>query len=312
METTIKMNPLFSVILTTYNRSQFLPRAIHSVLQQSFTHFELIIVDDHSIDNTQEIISEFSDDRIKTIRQPYNQGVSAARNTGIQHAKGEYICFLDDDDEFFTEFLQEIANFINKTKPPFIGLIWVGIAFVYTPNNQANKKTTIKTECWDLTKEKNLLYLMQIGFNGITFHRHCFERIGLFNTKLHYAEDQDLIFRCLEDNIKYTSIPKALRKIHIHAQHSLSRSINCAEKIAYMEYFLANHDKFLQKNLSLWLYYYTKLVGDYYHTGKKQQARKLVQNICSKKPFSPKIWELFLRFELLKPLKSVLTKVFIN
>ncbi len=86
------MNPLFSVVLTTYNRSQFLARAISSVLQQTFTDFELIIVDDHSTDNTQQIVAEFSDTCITYIQQTKNRGVSTAHNYG--HSAGKRRIYL--------------------------------------------------------------------------------------------------------------------------------------------------------------------------------------------------------------------------
>ena len=304
------MNPLFSVILTTYNRSHLLSRAIRSVLQQTFTDFELIIVDDHSSDNTPQAIAEFSDTRIIYIRQPENLGVSTARNTGIQQAKGEYICFLDDDDEYLPDFLKEINHFLERIKEPFIGFIRVGIVNIYTPNNIINAKERIETKLWHFEQEKNLLFLSNMPYTGLVYHHLCFKQVGLFNEKFNFAEDLDLVFRILAANMRYASIPKALLKIHIHEHASLSRSVDLAYRATNLERFLHDHDKFLNQHLPLWLCWNTSLVGDYYHTGKKQQARKLIWRICKKKWFSPKIWELFLRFELLKPLKSTLRKLF--
>ncbi|MDQ8039292.1 MAG: hypothetical protein REH83_02680, partial [Rickettsiella sp.] len=142
----------------------------------------------------------------------------------------------------------------------------------------------------------------------ITIHRNCFERVGIFNPTLKLKEDTDLIFRMLTAGLEYTLISKVLIKIHIHEHISLSRSISRIDKIDNMERFLAVHNNFLNKNLALWLLLYTSLAGDYYHNGQKKHARKLVFRICKKKWFSPKIWELFLRFELLKPLKTYLLK----
>ncbi|MES2998864.1 MAG: glycosyltransferase family 2 protein [Pseudomonadota bacterium] len=291
------MNPLFSIVLTTYNRSQLLPRAIRSVLQQSFTHFELIIVDDCSTDNTQQILSEFSDPRLVTRQHSKNQGVSTARNTGIQNAKGEYLCFLDDDDELFPTFLEEIHNFLEKRQQPFIGLIWTGIVKIVAPTTLANEKKRTKTQLFTIDTKKNYSFLIHVLFSGITIHRIAFERVGVFNPQLRLREDADIIFRMLAKGLDCASIPKALIKIHHHEYTSLSRSIHRADRIDNMEYFLVAHDPFLNQHLPLWLHYYTSLVGDYYHSGKKQQARKLVRSICKKRWFSPKIWELFLRFE---------------
>ncbi len=301
------MRPLFSIILTTYNRSQFLPRAIGSVLQQTFTDFELIIVDDHSTDNTQQVVAEFSDNKIIYIQQPRNQGVSAARNAGIQKAKGEYICFLDDDDEYLPEFLQEIQHFLKKKKQSFIGFIRVGIANCFTADNLATGKEKIKTEVWHLEQEKNLLFITTMAYVGLVYHHLCFERVGDFNPQLNFGEDLDLVFRLLDAGIGYASITKVLINIHIHQQPSLSRSINNREKIKSLQFFLFIHDKFIYQHSYLWLYYYTKLCGDYYRIGEKSLARKLARSVFKKCWYYPKLWEVFLKFEF-RSLKSILAK----
>lgn len=292
------MPPLFSVLLTTYNRQQFLARAIRSVLQQRFKNFELIIIDDHSSDDTPYVVAEFSDNRITYIRQDQNQGVSVARNTGIKHAKGEYLCFLDDDDEYLPEFLQAIADFLKKRNQPFVGLIWTGIAHVYTVNNIANEKKRIKTERLDLNNNKNLSFLLHLLFSGITIHRTCFECVGVFNPTLKLREDTDLVYRLLAAGLAYASIPEVLIKIYIHEQVSLSRSIKLTDRIANTEYFLVAHAKFLNQHVTLWLRWHTNLVSDYYRSGKKQQARQLVFKIIKKCWYYTRIWELFIRLEI--------------
>ena len=100
-----------SVIIPTYNRSSVLSRAIDSVLRQSFKDFELIVVDDGSTDNTKELIEKYSD-QITYIYQD-NKGVSAARNKGLEHAKGEWIAFLDSDDEWKKKKLEKQIAFIE-------------------------------------------------------------------------------------------------------------------------------------------------------------------------------------------------------
>lgn len=106
---------MFSIIIPTYNRASFLPRAIQSVLAQIYENWELIVVDDGSNDNTREVVATFKDERIRYIYQE-NQERSAARNTGINNAVGEWICFLDSDDEYMPEHLQSLFNEINLRK----------------------------------------------------------------------------------------------------------------------------------------------------------------------------------------------------
>jgi len=106
--------PFFSIILPTYNRAGFLPETIKSVLVQTFTDWELIIVDDGSTDNTKSVVESFIkiDSRIKYVWQK-NAERSAARNHGIRLAKGEYICFLDSDDRYLSNHLIELRSFID-------------------------------------------------------------------------------------------------------------------------------------------------------------------------------------------------------
>ncbi|MBR7071050.1 MAG: glycosyltransferase family 2 protein [Clostridia bacterium] len=94
--------PFFSIITPVYNRKQCVQNAIDSILKQDFSDWEYLIVDDGSTDGTAEVIDQATakDSRINALHLPYNQGVSAARNRGIQTAKGKYLLFLDSDDEF--------------------------------------------------------------------------------------------------------------------------------------------------------------------------------------------------------------------
>ena len=105
----------FSIIIPTYNRAAFLPKAIESVLSQTFTDWELIIVDDGSTDNTKDVVSQYSDSRITYIYQE-NAERSAARNNGIAHSVGEYVLFLDSDDYYLSSFLADLNSEIEKNE----------------------------------------------------------------------------------------------------------------------------------------------------------------------------------------------------
>lgn len=299
---------LFSILLTTFNRSQFLPRAINSVLKQTFSDFELIIIDDHSTDNTQQVVGEFSDPRITYIRHDNNQGVSSARNTGIKHAKGEYLCFLDDDDEYLPDFLEAINAFLKKSNQPFIGFIRVGIAEVHAPNTVGNEKEIIKNRLWHLEQEKNLLFLREIYYVGAIYHNICFKRAGLFNTTLSFLEDLDMLIRILESGGSYASIPRILIKYYIHNKPSLSR-MHLSNKIANLENFIYLQDKFLSQYPVFWLTFYNRLASAYYRIGETKKARTLVRSILKKRYYHLKTWDLFRRFEC-RLLKYRLKKLF--
>lgn len=113
-----KTEPIFSIILPTYNRAKLLTRSIDSVLRQTFTNWELIVIDDGSTDNTKSIVRKIYDKRIKYFYQE-NQERSVARNNGIAKAKGLYICFLDSDDFYLPNHLSLFHQALENKGWPY-------------------------------------------------------------------------------------------------------------------------------------------------------------------------------------------------
>ena len=109
--------PLFSIIIPTYNRAHLLSIAIQSVLDQTFDDWELIVVDDGSTDDTKKVVEKFEREGVRYVYQE-NKELSAARNTGIRAAFGSYICFLDDDDYYLPTHLFELSKEILKKNQP--------------------------------------------------------------------------------------------------------------------------------------------------------------------------------------------------
>ena len=117
-----------SVIVPTYNRGHLLERALRSVLTQTHQQLELIIVDDGSVDNTADVVSTYdADSRVRYIRHQDNLGSSVARNTGIRHAQGEYIAFLDSDDEWLPTKLEKQMLLFQYGSLPRLGAVNCGI-----------------------------------------------------------------------------------------------------------------------------------------------------------------------------------------
>jgi glycosyltransferase involved in cell wall biosynthesis len=125
---------LFSIIIPLYNKELFIEETLSSVLNQSFTDFEVIIINDGSTDNSYNIIQTFKDDRIQILNQE-NRGLSASRNIGIKTAKGKFIAFLDADDLWMEDFLETIHFLINNHKKCDIFATNVKLLF---PNNTPN------------------------------------------------------------------------------------------------------------------------------------------------------------------------------
>lgn len=176
----------FSIIIPTYNRASFLPRAIESVLAQIYENWELIVVDDGSNDNTREVVASFKDERIRYIYQE-NQERSAARNTGINNAVGEWICFLDSDDEYLPNHLMELNNKILTLKTP--SLVLTGNLIV-SPN-QTKKHPLIQTNANIVLREVLAKFILM---NSVCVHKSIFER-NRFDIRFRVWEDTHLWMR---------------------------------------------------------------------------------------------------------------------
>ncbi len=185
MEKTI---PLVSVIIPTYNRGWIVQKAIDSVLDQSFSDFELIVVDDGSTDNSKNILHAYGD-KITVIAQQ-NKGVSAARNRGINVARGEYIAFLDSDDTWFPEKLSVQTRFFNKHPDSRICQteeIWIRNHKRVNPGKRHKKYSGMIFE--------NSLALCLISPSAVMMQKSLFETVGLFDESLPACEDYDLWLR---------------------------------------------------------------------------------------------------------------------
>lgn len=119
----MKTNPLVSVIIPTYNRADLIRRALESVFAQTYANLEAIVVDNASSDNTAEVVSSIIDKRLKFIRHDVNKGPAASRNTGLRNSRGDYITFLDSDDEWLPRKLACQLD-IFKKEGEGIGLVF--------------------------------------------------------------------------------------------------------------------------------------------------------------------------------------------
>jgi glycosyltransferase involved in cell wall biosynthesis len=177
-----------SVIIPTYNRSSFLIQAVESVLDQSFRNFELLIIDDGSIDETKDILKRFGE-RINYIYQEH-KGVSKARNLGIKLSKGRFISFLDSDDLWKKEKLARQIEVFNQNKELMIcytNEIWIRKGRFVNP-----KKKHQKYSGWIFDK---CLPLCIVSLSSAMIKREVFDEIGLFDEKLLACEDYDFWLR---------------------------------------------------------------------------------------------------------------------
>ncbi len=179
-----------SVIIPAYNAMTYFPKTIESVLQQTFTDFEVIIVNDGSSDGIEEWVNTITDNRVKLISQK-NQGAATARNTGIAHAKGEYIAFLDSDDLWEPSKLEKQVYCLENN--PDIGLVYAWISSIDANGNSRGKiyANHIEGNVWEKLIEENIVR----SCSAAMLRRECFEKLGVFDTNLKFAEDWEMWIR---------------------------------------------------------------------------------------------------------------------
>ncbi len=188
----VEKNSLVSIIIPTYNRANLVQRAIKSVLTQTYKNIEIIVVDDGSEDNTEEIVREFNDERIKYIRNKENKGVAASRNIGLKFSKGKYITFLDSDDEFLPEKIEKQVEFLKQREE---------LDFVVCEGCRKNENNEIKLR----RKTYSLLQVL--------IKKDAFEKIGNFDENFYFADDTDILIRMMYF-LKYDKINEILVIIH--------------------------------------------------------------------------------------------------
>ncbi len=182
------MKKFVSVIIPTYNREQFLQKAIDSVLGQTYRHFELIVVDDGSADNTERLVKNCSHD-IVYIRQD-NKGPAAARNRGVAAARHELVAFLDSDDRFAPDKLAVQVSAMEQHPGCLVshtGETW------YRRGRLLNQKNRHRKNGGDIFKQS--LELCGVGMSTVLLHKKIFILYGPFDEEYPCCEDYELWLR---------------------------------------------------------------------------------------------------------------------
>lgn len=215
--------PTVSVVIPTFNAITYLPKTLESVLNQTFTNFEVIIVDDGSSDTTQDWICNLADARVKTILQT-NQGVAVARNAGIA-SSGDYIAFLDSDDLWEPTKLERQVQCLEAN--PNVGLVNTWIKNIDAQGNYLSVVPAPEAEgnVWNQIIEENLILCGSVPM----VRRSCFEVVGVFDHNLLSAEDWDMWIR-LAAKYSFALIKEPLV---FYRQHLKSKSNNLEKHLLY-------------------------------------------------------------------------------
>jgi glycosyltransferase involved in cell wall biosynthesis len=206
--------PQVSVIIPTCNRARLVPTAIQSVLRQTFSDFEVVVVDDASDHCVSEVVGNFNDDRIRFIRHNSRRGGGAARNTGIRNSNGEYIAFLDDDDEWYPEKLARQMEVMLKAQPE-VAAIYTGYVVVDRDSGRVCRRR-IPSERGDL-KQKLLVGNPIGGTSSMLVKRSCLVKVGVFDETLPSFQDRDLWIR-ISREFHFDYVQEPLLNYFLHSE----------------------------------------------------------------------------------------------
>ncbi len=214
--------PLISIVIPTYNRENLLTRAIQSVVEQTYTNWEIIVVDNYSSDNTDDVIKNFADERIKLLKIHNNGIIAASRNMGIKASIGEWVAFLDSDDWWTNDKLQVCKDAINDEVDliyHYLGI--VGITPRYLRKNLVKTPQVKRPVIIDLLVNGN-----RINNSSVLVRKKLLIEIGLISedVRIVASEDYHTWLRIAELTDNFICLPLKLGFYHVHGGNISSAS----------------------------------------------------------------------------------------
>ena len=202
----IKMNPKISVVMSVYNGARYLKEAIDSILNQTFTDFEFLIVDDCSNDNSPQILKEYSekDNRIKIITNEFNLGLTKNLNKMIKDSKGEYLARFDCDDVSLPNRFEEQVKFLDPHTNVAMISSWANIM-----NEQGKIFKTIKYPIENIELKKALIKYNPFFHPSVMMRKSAVENVGPYDESWRFAQDYELWLR-ISEKYEIANVPKVL------------------------------------------------------------------------------------------------------
>lgn len=229
-----------SVVIPTYNRSKVLPNSIDSVLTQTYQDFELIIVDDGSIDDTASKVEKYlKDERVRYIQLEKNAGVSNARNVGVQNANGEWIAFHDSDDCWRPNKLEKQMEYLDSH--PECKMVYSAYEF-HVPGKEETIKVPMGIQTGNLVD--SLLVANRVGAPTVVVDRNLYIELGGFDESFPALEDWDFAIKAaIATEVGYVDEP--LVDVH-YSDGSISGSTMNYYQARCM--LIASYKSLLEKN----------------------------------------------------------------
>jgi glycosyltransferase involved in cell wall biosynthesis len=281
--------PRVSVVIPTYNCERFLPEAIESVLQQTMTQHEVIVIDDGSTDSTAAVLQNYQrkdGDRVRAVSRQ-NRGVSASRNEGIQLARGKWIAFLDADDVFLPDKLE--AQLAIASENPNLGMIHSGWQRV----DAAGEILTI-VEPWHSVPRLDLegwLRYKPVLPSAMLFRRDWLVRSGGFDPRFSMSEDTELVLRLARSGCEAAWLRQVTVSYRQHEGNATHKGLLQAESLsAILDEFFAHKElpesillleSSVRYNTLVWLAWYLHHTG---HLVEAVQFLKRAYLYCTASP----------------------------
>ena len=292
---------MISVIVPTYNYANYIGKAVDSVLCQSYSDLEIIIVDDGSTDNTKDIVSKFNDSRIHYFYQK-NQGANVARNRGVAEANGEYILFLDSDDVLHPQHLEAYLQVALKNPGSNIYGPWEKGYF----EGERFVVDFAKGKCPGDDLLEHWLGNWWVASNCILWARKNLQLVGEWDETLHANQDGDMALRALIAGVQFVYAENApVARITMHGNENKSISDTKTRKTYESRVkVLEKSEKMLKENNNLKREYCRSLAMRYYYFAK--------QTLYDYPNFSDRCFRKYLKLNgLRKPDETYLSWVFI-
>lgn len=272
--------PKVSIIIPTYNSSRFIKRTIGSVLAQTFRDWELIIVDDCSRDSTELAVREFAkfDKRIKFIKTPENSGGPATpKNIGLENAVGEYVAFLDHDDEWFPEKLEKQLRVFQNSKDENLGLVscYINLVEEKTKKNISKHTKLFRGDVLPKIIKENFI----VTTSSVMIKNEIIKKIGFFDSSFKTFDDWDMWIRIAEKGYYFDFVNSVLINYISHGENAY---FNNSKRKDDQEFTLIykKHNEIISK-------YSMKMMGHYYLYQKdyKKARECFLKNIQNKNIF---------------------------
>lgn len=218
--------PQVSVIIPTHNRADLISRAINSVLKQTYSNFEILVISDGSCDNTEKVVASFKDSRIRFFTHKTSCGASAARNTGLRASCGKYLAFLDDDDEWTRDKLKVQIPILEKSDPK-VGLVYAWMEYRKNGERLSVYSPKLRGDVFEKMLDGQVIG----GCPTVIIKREVLDLVSGFDEELPRGNDGDF-FRRISEHYHVDYAPKILAIIHIGHTDRISinnsRNLNAA------------------------------------------------------------------------------------